>query len=155
KLNSQDGRFTISYFDNVLPVDPQTVPIIFDGLSELVNASLHQEGALQEFRRLLADLRQLAPNSATDSELVARRQREIPVRYARVAKLGRTPGVAEVIEQALRQVNGSPRDPASFNRLHALLEAQAYRLAFWRVSGEEINYRRFFDINDLVGLRME
>ena len=37
----------------------------------------------------------------------------------------------------------------------SLLEAQVYRLAFWRVSGEEINYRRFFDINDLVGLRME
>ena len=36
-----------------------------------------------------------------------------------------------------------------------MLEAQAYRLAFWRVSSEEINYRRFFDINDLVGLRME
>ena len=39
--------------------------------------------------------------------------------------------------------------------MHRLLEEQAYRLAFWRVSGEEINYRRFFDINDLVGLRME
>ena len=46
-------------------------------------------------------------------------------------------------------------DRHSFDRLHELLEAQVYRLAFWRVSGEEINYRRFFDINDLVGLRME
>ena len=44
---------------------------------------------------------------------------------------------------------------SSFDALHELLEKQAYRLAFWRVSGEEINYRRFFDINDLVGLRME
>ena len=47
------------------------------------------------------------------------------------------------------------RQPRSFDLLHELLEKQAYRLAFWRVSGEEINYRRFFDINDLVGLRME
>ena len=49
-------------------------------------------------------------------------------------------------------MNGRSGDPTSFDRLHALLEAQAYRVAFWRVSGEEINYRRFFDINDLVGL---
>src|SRR2546421_5959445 len=39
--------------------------------------------------------------------------------------------------------------------LHLLLELQVYRLAFWRVSGEEINYRRFFDVNDLVGIKME
>ena len=52
-------------------------------------------------------------------------------------------------------LNGTPGDSQSFDALHGLLEAQAYRLAFWRVSGEEINYRRFFDINDLVGLRME
>ena len=52
-------------------------------------------------------------------------------------------------------LNGTPGDSQSFDALHELLEAQVYRLAFWRVSGEEINYRRFFDINDLVGLRME
>jgi (1->4)-alpha-D-glucan 1-alpha-D-glucosylmutase len=39
--------------------------------------------------------------------------------------------------------------------LHALLEQQVYRLAYWRVAGDEINYRRFFDINDLAGLRIE
>src|SRR5690554_8015060 len=40
-------------------------------------------------------------------------------------------------------------------RLHDLLEAQAYRLAFWRTAADEINYRRFFDINDLAALRQE
>ena len=45
--------------------------------------------------------------------------------------------------------------PDSFRRLHRLLEEQAYRLAFWRVATEEINYRRFFNINDLAGLRIE
>ena len=56
---------------------------------------------------------------------------------------------------AVAQLNGTPGDPHSFDALHELLEAQVYRLAHWRVSAEEINYRRFFDINDLVGLRME
>src|SRR5262249_3842409 len=56
---------------------------------------------------------------------------------------------------ALQQINGKPGDPRSFDMLHLLLELQVYRLAFWRVSGEEINYRRFFDVNDLVGIKME
>ncbi len=46
-------------------------------------------------------------------------------------------------------------DARSFDALHQLLEAQAYRLAYWRVAGEEINYRRFFDIHDLAGVRAE
>ena len=45
--------------------------------------------------------------------------------------------------------------PETFQPLHALLEDQAYRLAYWRVASSEINYRRFFDINELAGLRME
>jgi (1->4)-alpha-D-glucan 1-alpha-D-glucosylmutase len=47
------------------------------------------------------------------------------------------------------------RDAHSFDGLDALLSAQAYRLAYWRVAGEEINYRRFFDINELAAIRME
>lgn len=155
KLGLNDGQFAISYFDTMVPLDPQTVPVIFDGVSSLAAKNVQREPALREFRSLLADLRQLPQNCTTDPELVARRQREIPVLHERLARLAAEPAVAAVIESALRQVNGRPGEPASFDRLHALLEAQAYRLAFWRVSGEEINYRRFFDINDLVGLRME
>ncbi len=51
--------------------------------------------------------------------------------------------------------NGTAGDPRSFDRLDALLGEQVYRLAFWRVAGEEINYRRFFDINELAAIRME
>ena len=57
--------------------------------------------------------------------------------------------------RALDAINGIEGDPHSFDRLHLLLDAQPYRLASWRTSAEEINYRRFFDVNDLVGLRME
>jgi (1->4)-alpha-D-glucan 1-alpha-D-glucosylmutase len=59
------------------------------------------------------------------------------------------------IDGALRTFNGQVGQAASFDQLHELLEAQAYRLAFWRVASDEINYRRFFDINDLAALRME
>src|SRR5205085_736813 len=56
---------------------------------------------------------------------------------------------------ALHAFNGTPGERASFEKLHELLERQGYRLASWRVAADEINYRRFFDINDLAALRME
>ena len=52
-------------------------------------------------------------------------------------------------------INGEPGRPESFDALHELLEAQAYRLSYWRTASHEINYRRFFDINTLAGLRVE
>jgi (1->4)-alpha-D-glucan 1-alpha-D-glucosylmutase len=52
-------------------------------------------------------------------------------------------------------LNGRPGDPRSFDRLDRLLDAQHYRLAYWRSASDEINYRRFFDINDLAALAME
>jgi (1->4)-alpha-D-glucan 1-alpha-D-glucosylmutase len=156
KLTFENGSFCISYFDHVVFLDPQTVPMIFEPLREPGSGrDGRDEAARREFRTLLADLRQLPLHCSTDPELIARRQREVPILERRLEKLAKEPGVAGLIEQTLREVNGRPGNAASFDRLHALLEAQAYRLAFWRVSAEEINYRRFFDINDLVGLRME
>lgn len=58
-------------------------------------------------------------------------------------------------EQAVAIFNGTPGNPQSFDALHELLEQQHYRLACWRVASNEINYRRFFDINELAALRME
>ena len=68
-------------------------------------------------------------------------------------------GIAEAAPEAAARViasfNGTPGDVRSFDRLHELLEAQAYRLAYWRTAAHEINYRRFFDVNTLAGLRVE
>jgi len=66
-----------------------------------------------------------------------------------------SPEVRAAIEEAVREFNGTPGEPRSFDLLDSLIEQQAYRLAFWRVAAEEINYRRFFDINELAAIRME
>ncbi len=58
-------------------------------------------------------------------------------------------------ESQWHALNGTPGNPKSFDALHQLLEAQSYRLAYWKTAIDEINYRRFFDVNTLVGLRME
>ena len=69
--------------------------------------------------------------------------------------LERSPEIQRHIEATRARVNGTPGDPHSFDALDALLEAQAYRLSYWRVAVDEINYRRFFDVNDLAALRMD
>jgi (1->4)-alpha-D-glucan 1-alpha-D-glucosylmutase len=69
--------------------------------------------------------------------------------------LRQSPEVKTFLDETIRRFNGTVDDPRSFDLLDELLSEQAYRVAFWRVAGEEINYRRFFDINELAAIRME
>ena len=66
-----------------------------------------------------------------------------------------TPAIASAVDEALTSLNGNPGDPHSFDKLEKLLDQQWYRLANWRSAADEINYRRFFDINDLAAIRVE
>jgi (1->4)-alpha-D-glucan 1-alpha-D-glucosylmutase len=87
---------------------------------------------------------------------VTERHREKDVIKRRLATLADSqPLVCGFIEENLTLLNGKVEDPHSFDQLDALLDDQAYRLAFWRVAADEINYRRFFDINELAALSME
>src|SRR5204863_3809451 len=71
------------------------------------------------------------------------------------ALLERSTATAAFVDQTVRTFNGASGHPRSFDRLDTLLNDQSYRLAHWRVASEEINYRRFFDVNQLAALRME
>jgi (1->4)-alpha-D-glucan 1-alpha-D-glucosylmutase len=152
-----DGAFFVKYFDKRMPVDPQTVPMIFEPLGDLRFQSVEiPETERTELENILFELRQLPPNNSTEPQAINRRRTEGPARLQRLLQLAeRSPAIRALIEQALAALNGESGLPRSFDSLHRLLDAQPYRLAHWLVSGEEINYRRFFDVNDLVGLRME
>ena len=63
--------------------------------------------------------------------------------------------MAQALDTAVRSFTGTAAEPASFDALHELLELQAFHLAYWRVAAEDINYRRFFDVNDLAALRVD
>jgi (1->4)-alpha-D-glucan 1-alpha-D-glucosylmutase len=67
----------------------------------------------------------------------------------------RSPEIKEWIDDTVRAFNGEVGNPESFNLLDSLLSEQLYRLSFWKVATEEINYRRFFNINELISLRMK
>jgi (1->4)-alpha-D-glucan 1-alpha-D-glucosylmutase len=148
RLAFDESGFFVTYYDKVLPLDPQTIPLIFEPFSGEIRD--------QQFRNILAGLRSLPSHSTRDGELIRQRRRSIPpLTEAMHAAIASLEEVQTIVKRALALYNGRPGDPRSFDYLHRLLEAQVYRLAHWRVSGEEINYRRFFDINDLIGLRME
>ena len=152
-----DGAFFVQYFDKRVPVDPQTIPLIFEPLGDLrVQPVEIPEAERAELEDVLFKLRQLPPNNSTDPQPVNRRRAEAPPLLQRLQQLAEHSGATRsLIESALAVLNGEAGLPRSFDWLHRLLDAQPYRLAHWLVSGEEINYRRFFDVNDLAGLRME
>jgi len=147
KLVADEEGFHVEYFDKLLPLDPQTIPMIFEPLG---NDLPH------DLRNLLSGLRNLPPHSATEGDLVRQRRRAIPSLTVALKELMvKSFEAKNAIAKAVELINGHQGNPHSFDGLHRLLEAQVYRLSNWRVSGEEINYRRFFDVNDLIGLSME
>lgn len=153
-LRYEEGEFKIGYYDRSLPVDPQTFSLIFESAGDLRTNGNNPE--VRELRSLLIGFSELPRHEVTQQDRAQKRQREVPFLKQRLRDLAeRSPEVRTLIEETVSRINGTLGDPSSFDALHRLLETQAYRLAHWRVSAEEINYRRFFDINDLVGLRME
>ncbi len=158
-VNFEDGAFFVSYYDKRFPLDPRSYPMILGTADEL--RSFRRDGSshevnLAELYELIRSLSALAPHNSADPDAIAARQHDVPRLKRLLADLAaHSAHVRDLIDHALKRLNGSPDDKRSFDPLHRLLEAQAYRLAHWRVSAEEINYRRFFDVNDLVGLRME
>ena len=104
----------------------------------------------------MTQLEKMPPRTSTDHAQIAERAREKEVAKVRLEQLCTDhPSVAEAIAHAIQTIQGTPGYPASFDRLDALIDAQAYRLSYWRVAAEEINYRRFFDINQLAAIRVE
>jgi (1->4)-alpha-D-glucan 1-alpha-D-glucosylmutase len=145
----EDGRLCVRYFDHRIPVSLRTLPVMFP------DDELDEEGVPLFFRELLRETAHIPPHVTTDRGLIAQRRQQLAELKPRLRRVLAEAAMQPALERALERINGIPGDPHSFDRLHELLEQQPWRLAHWRVSAEEINYRRFFDINDLVGLRME
>ncbi len=149
------GRFFLCYFEHEFPIAPGTyrhvLQIALEQLSER-----KEEDFYAELQSILTALEYLPRRTETDPERIAERSREKEIIKRRLERrCQEAPAVLSAIEKALTIINGQPGDARSFDALDALLSDQAYRLAFWRVAAEEINYRRFFDINDLAAIRME
>ncbi len=151
------GEFTIYYYEHRFPVDPSEYPQILTYRMDTLGARLGQDNSLwMEYQSLVTAFRNL-PSRAEgllERQVERRRDKEVHKRHLGGLVNG-SADIAWFIEENLKFYNGTAGESSGFDRLHNLIEAQAYRLAFWQVASDEINYRRFFDINDLAGLRME
>jgi (1->4)-alpha-D-glucan 1-alpha-D-glucosylmutase len=142
RLDREEGSFLIHYHDQVFPVSPRS-------LNDLIAAAADRCHS-DELSFIADALGQLPLSTATDWVAVRRRHRNKEVLRSQLARLCRQQTtIAAALDQAVAEVN------ADFDQLHALMERQNYRLAYWRTAAQDLGYRRFFDINTLVGLRIE
>src|SRR5690606_37596690 len=111
---------------------------------------------LVELQSILTAIGYLPVRGDLPVEKIAERNREKEIIKRRLAALEEASAVVrEALARVVEGFNGEPGKPETFDRLDGLIEAQAYRPAFWRVATEEINYRRFFDINTLAAIAIE
>lgn len=137
--------FVVRYHEMVAPLDPQTWPTILE------RAAATSESPA-ELHALVERCRALPARSAAAREQRAEQGEQL---HAELRRVLADPADAAAIDAALRELAGTPGDPASFAPLHALLDEQPWRLAYWRSGLGELNYRRFFDIAELVAVRSE
>ncbi|MFN8592537.1 MAG: malto-oligosyltrehalose synthase [Thermomicrobiales bacterium] len=170
RLEYSDGAFRVAYFDTPFPIAPPTYPLILapalehilpspvgTGEGTGVRADIPDDDpAVLEFQSIITAFARLPPQDERDPERLLERRREGIVAKRRLADLvAATPVLAAALAQTIAAINGHPGDPRSFDALDTLLDAQSYRLSSFRTAGEEINYRRFFAINELAAVRQE
>ncbi|WP_296699636.1 malto-oligosyltrehalose synthase [Thiocapsa sp. UBA6158] len=154
-----EGAFRIEYYEHRFPIDPREYPRILamtTDLERLRERMGRDHGDLAAFESLMTAFGNLPSRDARDTEALSERRRDTQIHKQRLAELcSRHADLAWYVQECLRHFNGAEDYPPDPGRMHDLLQAQAYRLAHWRVAADDINYRRFFDINDLAALRME
>jgi len=157
RLACEEGAFFIYYHDVKLPIAPGTYAYILERrLDPLTHTLGKDHPTVLEFQSILTAIAHLPPLTETDPEKLEELRREKEVIKRRIAALYQTsPEARGAIDLAVWEFNGTVGNPQSFDLLDGLMDAQPYRLAFWRVAGEEINYRRFFDINELAAIHTE
>ncbi|HEX6119057.1 MAG TPA: malto-oligosyltrehalose synthase, partial [Dongiaceae bacterium] len=134
RFEPETGSFAVWYFDHCFPIHPKCYHLLLGDID--------------------ADLRRLA-TSMTEVNEAAMRSVGEKLKQDLALFVRGNPYRLQMACACAERFNGQPGSPESFQPLHELLEHQVYRLAFWRVAADEINYRRFFDINELAGIRVE
>ena len=157
RLGFERGSFRLDYHDHRLPISPKSSTLILRDVHARLGERLDADDpAMIELESIVTALEHLPPRDRTDERSVAERKRENVVSKRRLAALHEgSEQFRAALDASLDRFNGRVGEPHSFDLLERTLADQAYRLAFWRVAADEINYRRFFDINELAGVRVE
>lgn len=156
-FNEKAGKISANYYEHEFPLDPSTYPIILNHRLDVLKTRLGSEHKdFLEYLSIITVFNNLPKHTNTDSDKIAERNREKYLASNRLALLYMQNYIIKgFIDENLIDFKCSADNEISIQRTHNLLEAQSYRLAYWRVSADEINYRRFFDINDLAAICLE
>ncbi|WLG98000.1 malto-oligosyltrehalose synthase [Pseudomonas sp. FP198] len=139
RFDSAQGSFHVEHYEHHFPICPMQY-------GELLKPADALEPEQVDALKALAE-RFTTLNYQTDAHSLAR-----PLQQE-LRDLATQSAILSAIEDNLRSYDST--EPAGFERLHQLLERQSYRLASWRTAADDINWRRFFDVNELGGLRVE
>lgn len=155
KVMREGGRFVLGYWERRLPLAIKSTTAILRPALAVVEGNA-DELALAELHSILTAIDHLPGEADTPPAEREARAREQELLKRRVERLlEQEPAIASAVDERLKTLGGREGDPRSFDALEQLLNAQVYRLAYWRVSTEEINYRRFFDVDELAAIKME
>ena len=156
-LKLEESGFRIRYFDRQFPLDPTSyLPVVQQIVEQMQLLPENEPEALAGLNHVLEEIKQMPSALALSPQEKTARQTSIRSIKEKLWQIYSSSAAArKAFDEVIRLWNGTKGEPESFNRLDQLLSVQSYRLAYWKIGLEEINYRRFFDINDLVGLRVE
>ncbi len=155
--DTANGSFSILYHSHRFPLDPRTYPLILNRRLDILEIRMGQDNPyLIELLSLITAFGQLSHATETDAKKVRIRRRDKEILKDRLAILAdKCPDIGRHLQETADEYNNRTADTSNLRAFHALLEEQTFRLAYWRVAADEINYRRFFDINDLAALCVE
>lgn len=157
-LAYQEGSFNVWYYEQRFPLSPESIAQILSlRLDELeLNLAEEDREAFEDLHSIIGAFERLPSGNEPDETALIERTREKDVTKRRLWKLyNDSRPIREFIDRTVDTFNGEPGNPASFAPMERLLLQQSFRIAHWRVATEEINYRRFFDINALGAIRIE
>ena len=155
RLIFQNGKFFVQYFDAIFPLMPRSYRrLLKHRIEELKTVLSEDSGPYQEYSGIVAALSSLSESTRSTPE-ADKRVRQDTVRERLQLLISENRGIAAFIDENVANFNGRKGDAASLNALEHLLDEQHFRLAYWQDPNEGINYRRFFAITDLVGIRVE
>jgi (1->4)-alpha-D-glucan 1-alpha-D-glucosylmutase len=156
-FDQEKGEFSIFYFQHRFPVNPRGYPsVLIPAAEQMQQHVAATDENLLELQSLISAFGHLPGREDAAPEQRQERVRDKEINKKRLAALcARSHQVAALVEGAVSKINGVAGESPSFDSLHELIKAQAFRLAYWRVAADDINYRRFFDVNDLAAIRQE
>lgn len=157
RIEEKEGSFYLRCYDLPLPLRPQSYGLILGhDLDALRQQMVGNADDLSELESILTALDYLPDTTEVDPARIQERQREKEVIKRRIHRLvENSESIRAHIARNVAAFNGDPSNPASYDLLDRLLDMQVYRLSYWKAAGDDINYRRFFDINELAAVCME